>query len=1625
MKTFKTILITVFTLLFAQIAIANNTNNAVKNDNKVLPTSTTVIDPCDAVASGNLDSDNDGISDICDLDDDNDGILDCDENNLNATSSLSSLFSIAGTASFMNSNEIELTPDLQTQAGSAMSYGKIDFNYDFNFSIEINLGTKDIGADGIAIVFHNDPDGINTVGITGQGIGAWHIKNGISIEFDTYQNQDDITNDHTQIKKTSTWAGLTTMTDLGNIEDGNWYPIDFSWDASSKTLSYSFNGNVIANYTDDLVSNIFNNESKVHFGFTASTGGQRNSQKIRLINDLCSYPFVLDTDNDNIPNHLDTDSDNDGCPDALEGGSNFTVTTNNNQLTGGVDANGVPLVASTVGQTIGSSLNNNIVSSICDVPYSPISPTQGFNVFVQKDLTVKTDETKGTVAVGENLTIKGDYRIGSDTCGDFTTNGSSTTTKIGLLVNGNVNYPLNTTINTTDEDCDCGDPTIIHNGSFESNNTVTTWKQFDQNNVDGWRTTSTDEKIEIWKSGFLGKASQNGGFHAEINATQRAALYQVICAEPGSVLTWSVWHRGRDGVDVADVKIGSTVASATTKAVMKTGKNAWKQYTGTYTVPAGDNKAYFVFQAISSKPNNNLSYGNLLDNFEVTKTVTGTCPTGTTNPNGILTVVDPSYYTKIGNTNGNASWYFDELNAPANIRITPDANYNSSSRIQLSTNSTALNVSSSNNPIFESNLIDFTSAFETMKSSSTSMSNCSSNITLTDNSNQPINNTNLPSTVKINLQNGANYLNINGSDLNNVTTFTFNQPPSATQYLIINVDASGTFNWDVWNQLNIGLNESYYILYNFYNTTELNILGANEIKGTLFSPLADINKTVNKADIYGQVIGKSFNHDGGVIHCVKFIPTIKSCTTSSVAPTADFSLNVDPQCLVGNEYQFTNNSNTGGTIQPTNPITYIWNFGDGSTSTEMNPTKTYVNSGTYTVILTATNTSGSNTTTKQIEVLANTDPIITETTKNSSNGSVTKELTLTNSTEFSEFYWELASEGSNLFQDQATVSFTFTQAGTYNVTVTAIKNGCSSMSTIAITISSNEVTTGNSGGLESESLGDAVTKRYVNRKKKSEPTIFVKSDDIIYNKTKLKSAQPYQGKGQTILDMFPTELIAGNVSHVTSPTDILDYTIADEVLSVDFSIDGNTKGVVLGVKTSDKVYNHTKASCDRLKGAEILSVQAVKLDGYNFLMQGIKQRNGVIEYAISFATAKNNNDTNYTIQTNWYVNNYTKFNDVYNFQVWSTNPTDTQKLVTDILANLKSYIPVIQTETQKVPKTYAAKIDREKSNLLITLRSIKKAQNIEITMEEIYSETANNLKHRYNPVNSETEQILKIDIADGYEYDGLVKVDGEIQDAFYHADGNWGLDFDSKYTEITEYFVSNDFDREYNDDELAINRNIKIKAVSEYDYLGIYKSLLPGNIPADYTAYKYLSFTAKGSGLMELGLVKSSIENWKAQYRIMVDLSEEEQTYYVPFDAFTSIGTSENITADDLTTLTFTFLPVEANTKELDLTISDVKFTKTAVEEQTIAKIETFENNFMAYPNPSQGNVNVLLYSKVDTNATVSLYDVTGKEIYTAPVELLNGKNEISFNVKVKPGMLFLKVNSKQTNYGTSKIIFR
>jgi LruC domain-containing protein len=166
----------------------------------------------------------------------------------------------------------------------------------------------------------------------------------------------------------------------------------------------------------------------------------------------------------------------------------------------------------------------------------------------------------------------------------------------------------------------CQDNFFLNN-DFENGPTLpASYIITDEINVEGWSTTATDNKIELWKSGFQGVPAQKGTYFAELNANLSSALYQRICTSPGAQISWSVWHRGRIGVNNAVVRIGENLTTATVEATMRTGSTAWVKYSGTYTVPTNQQDTYFIFESLDSG-----SFGNFIDNIEITETVAGDC----------------------------------------------------------------------------------------------------------------------------------------------------------------------------------------------------------------------------------------------------------------------------------------------------------------------------------------------------------------------------------------------------------------------------------------------------------------------------------------------------------------------------------------------------------------------------------------------------------------------------------------------------------------------------------------------------------------------------------------------------------------------------------------------------------------------------------------------------------------------------------------------------------------------------------------------------------------------------------------------------------------------------------------
>jgi PKD repeat protein len=123
---------------------------------------------------------------------------------------------------------------------------------------------------------------------------------------------------------------------------------------------------------------------------------------------------------------------------------------------------------------------------------------------------------------------------------------------------------------------------------------------------------------------------------------------------------------------------------------------------------------------------------------------------------------------------------------------------------------------------------------------------------------------------------------------------------------------------------------------------------------------------INLSDYLGQQIKVRFQlkSDGGTTADGYYFDDFKVfySVPSNNPPTASFT---SPNSVCeGSTVTLTDFSTNS-------PSTWAWNFGDGTSSSQQNPTHTYSTAGTYSVTLTVSNDAGSNSTTQIIVVNAN------------------------------------------------------------------------------------------------------------------------------------------------------------------------------------------------------------------------------------------------------------------------------------------------------------------------------------------------------------------------------------------------------------------------------------------------------------------------------------------------------------------------------------------------------------------------------------------------------------------------------------------------------------------------------
>jgi len=135
------------------------------------------------------------------------------------------------------------------------------------------------------------------------------------------------------------------------------------------------------------------------------------------------------------------------------------------------------------------------------------------------------------------------------------------------------------------------------------------------------------------------------------------------------------------------------------------------------------------------------------------------------------------------------------------------------------------------------------------------------------------------------------------------------------------------------------------------------------------------------------------------------------------------------------------------TEQSTNfPTGWIWNFGDGGTSTAQNPSHQYTTPGKYTVTLTASNTCGNDSETKSNHITVCPPAPAAAFTATPTSGNVPLTVNFTDqSTNFPVGWsWNFGDGGTSSAQNP---SRTYTTPGTYTVTLTA-SSSCGNVSLV-------------------------------------------------------------------------------------------------------------------------------------------------------------------------------------------------------------------------------------------------------------------------------------------------------------------------------------------------------------------------------------------------------------------------------------------------------------------------------------------------------------------------------------------------------------------------------------------------
>ena len=488
----------------------------------------------------------------------------------------------------------------------------------------------------------------------------------------------------------------------------------------------------------------------------------------------------------------------------------------------------------------------------------------------------------------------------------------------------------------------------------------------------------------------------------------------------------------------------------------------------------------------------------------------------------------------------------------------------------------------------------------------------------------------------------------------------------------------------------------------------------------------------------------------------------------------------------------------------------------------------------------------------------------------------------------------------------------------------------------------------------------------------------------------------YSGKSGSILrDLMPVNGPGNTAAFDTSPTDLLSLTNATEVVAADYlRPSGQRVGAAFAaVSPGDRLYDHTKNTCDRFGGGRLDHVRELVIGGRVFVLSKLVQPTGEIDYAVSFAAYRSG--TSFVVESRFASNQYVVepgADEVLNFQVWSVSPGYTQQLVRDVMSRLEAMGTVSYRDargTGALPHAYVVNGAYLDGQLTINVRNTtRQAVTLPVRGEVALTETdaARGIRQEFErmvtiPAATADAPETTVTLDVGSFFDGSFKLDDQASmDQFYVADGTW-----SHYaggSDVVTSFETLPETREASENAYVVERAVSLQGQVK-DYVSTFRYLRPSGDPVDLTSYSSLDFSYSSTTPVQVLIEKASVQSWADKFVVELPANASGTTVSIPLSTFAPIGGAlGTLDADDVTMIAFYALG-SGSSAPFRMEVGQVAFAggQFVSAESGLGLGDT--SLLGAAPNPVRGEGQLRFQLAKASPVRVSIYDTMGRELVT------------------------------------------